>query len=182
MAYINSDDVVLPGSLAYVTSYFSRHPDVDAVYSHRLIIDEHGDEVGRWILPRHDPSTLSWADYVPQETLFWRRRIWEAAGGYIDESFDFAMDWELLVRFRSAGARIVRVPRIISAFRVHDAQKSIAQFEVGRREMHRIREQVHGRPVDEDEVYRAMRPYFVKQAIYRHMHRAIALMAKPSAR
>ena len=44
-------------------------------------------------------------DYVPQETLFWRRSIYEKVGG-LDRQWSFAMDWDLLLRFASAGARI----------------------------------------------------------------------------
>ena len=43
----------------------------------RVLIDEEGSEVGRWVLPGHDDAVHSWADYVPQETLFWRRRVWD---------------------------------------------------------------------------------------------------------
>ena len=41
--------------------------------------------------------------------MFWRRRIWDKAGGQIDESFQFALDWDLLLRFR-AGRGEVRPP------------------------------------------------------------------------
>ena len=66
-----------------VPRYFERHPDVDVVYGHRVVIDQHGDETGRWVLPPHDAAALRWADYVPQETMFWRRRIWDAVGGTV---------------------------------------------------------------------------------------------------
>ncbi|MEX0671099.1 MAG: glycosyltransferase family 2 protein [Pirellulales bacterium] len=54
MAYLNSDDILLPGSLAYVASYFRSHPEVDVVYGHRVLIDGADAEIGRWVLPRHD--------------------------------------------------------------------------------------------------------------------------------
>jgi len=73
MAYLNSDDLLLPGSLFAVAKYFTDHPDVDVVYGHRVIINRNGDETGRWVLPPHDAEVLKWADFVPQETLFWRR-------------------------------------------------------------------------------------------------------------
>ena len=110
MAYLNSDDLLLPGALHYVAAFFSKHPDIDVVYGHRVVIDEYDREIGRWVLPPHDNEILSWADYVPQETLFWRRRIWDAVGGSIDESFRFAVDWDLLIRFRDAGAKMVACP------------------------------------------------------------------------
>ena len=46
--------------------------------------------------------------------MFWRRRIWDKAGGRIDESFRFALDWDLLLRFREAGAKFVRLPRFLA--------------------------------------------------------------------
>src|SRR5262249_36979350 len=123
LAYLNSDDLLLPGTLHYVAHYFATHPEVDAVYGHRVLIDENDAEVGRWVLPPHNDALLSWADYVPQETLFWRRRIWDKVGASLDETFQFALDWDLLIRFRDAGARFVRLPRFLGGFRVHAQQK-----------------------------------------------------------
>src|SRR6185436_555558 len=54
MAWINSDDVLFPGALAYVADFFNRNPDVDVVYGHRVLIDEEDREIGRWILPPHE--------------------------------------------------------------------------------------------------------------------------------
>jgi GT2 family glycosyltransferase len=166
MAWLNSDDVLLPGALAYVADYFARNPSVDVIYGHRAIIDEKDRQVGRWILPAHDDRVLSWADYVPQESLFWRRAIWDKAGGRVDESFRFAMDWDLLVRFREAGARFVRVPRFLAAFRVHPQQKTSAAInDIGFEEMNRIRQRVLGRVPTTVEVRKAVLPYLVKHVV-----------------
>jgi glycosyltransferase involved in cell wall biosynthesis len=152
MAWLNADDLLLPGTLAYVADYFEAHPEVDVVYGHRIQIDKDDQEIGRWVLPEHDASVLAWTDYVPQETLFWRRRIWEKAGGYVDTSYHFALDWELLLRFQKAGARFVRLPRFLGAFRVHDAQKTSAQLNgIGAEEIARLRAGWHGRPVSRRE-------------------------------
>jgi glycosyltransferase involved in cell wall biosynthesis len=160
MAYLNADDLLLPGALRYVAAFFAGRPEVDVVYSHRVLIDEIEQEVGRWVLPPHDDEILSWSDYVPQETVFWRRRIWERVGGSMDESFRFALDWDLLLRFRAAGATFVRLPRFLAAFRVHPQQKTSAQMaEVGAREMDRLRERCHGRPVSPAEVALRTRRY-----------------------
>jgi hypothetical protein len=152
MAYLNSDDLLLPGSLQYVARYFARHPEVDVVYGHRVLINEAGEEIGRWILPPHRDRHLLYADYVPQETLFWRRRIWERAGAAIDESFHYAIDWDLLLRFLDAGARIVRLPRFLGAFRVHVQQKTSALAGLGAQEMDRLRARCHGRGLSHEEV------------------------------
>ncbi len=162
MAWLNSDDIFLPGVLAYVGAFFSANPQVDVVYSHRVLIDDKGDEIGRWLLPGHDSSALTWADYVPQETMFWRRRIWNEVGG-IDESFRFAMDWDLLLRFEDAGANIVRLPIFGGGFRVYDEQLTSSVIEsVGADEMRRLRRRCHGRDVSQSEIARALVPYFAR--------------------
>ena len=173
MGYLNSDDFLLPGSLAYVARYFANHPKVDVIYSHRVIVDEDGMEVGRWLLPRHDSRTLTWADYVPQETLFWRRWVWERTGSQINEDLDFAIDWDLLLRFHRAGARFARVPRFLAAFRVHDASKTAAKLEEeGRREMRHIRESWHSRPIADDEVSRSLKGFFLRHMFYDRLYRS----------
>ena len=140
MAYLNGDDLLLPGSLHYVAGYFAKNPDIDVVYGHRIVIDEHDREVGRWVLPPHNARILSWDDFIPQETVFWRRRIWEKAGARFDESFQFAVDWDLWLRFRECGAQFVRLPRFIGAFRVHPAQKTATLLAgVGLSEMRTLR-------------------------------------------
>ena len=166
MGWINSDDVLLPGALACVGDFFQRHPEVDVVYGHRMLIDEDDRQIGRWVMPAHDDAVLSWADFVPQETLFWRRRIWDEAGGRVDESFRFALDWDLLVRFREAGARFVRLPRFLGGFRIHSQQKTSASItEIGFQEMDRIRERVLGRVPSRIEVRNAIAPYMLKHVL-----------------
>jgi glycosyltransferase involved in cell wall biosynthesis len=172
MAYLNTDDILLPGALHYVARFFFNHPNVDVVYGHRVVIDEHDEEIGRWLLPPHDNNVLLWADYIPQETLFWRRRVWEKVGGAVDESFRFAMDWDLLLRFREAGAKFVRLSRFLGAFRVHPHQKTSAQMEqVGNLEMDRLRKRSHGRPVSPNEVHRNLRRYLFRHVVYNKLWR-----------
>jgi glycosyltransferase involved in cell wall biosynthesis len=171
MAYLNSDDLLLPGSLAYVARYFAAHPNVDAVYGHRVLIDEHDGQIGAWVLPPHDDKTLTYADYVPQETLFWRRELWERAGGRIDPSFRFALDWDLLLRFRDAGARIVRLPRFLGAFRVHEEQKTGRQQELCEAETERLHQRVLGRGMGDEETYVRVVPYLRRHVMFHTIYR-----------
>lgn len=172
MAYLNSDDLLLPGSLNYVAAYFERNPRVDVVYGHRVVINEGSREIARWVLPGHSDKMLQWADYVPQETMFWRRRIWDKSGGKIDESFKFALDWDLILRFRDAGARFVRLPRFLGAFRVHTTSKTTADLVTnGEREMARLRERCHGYITTRDEIRRNMRGYMLRHVWHNWMYR-----------
>lgn len=140
MSFLNSDDLLLPGTLNYVADFFNRNPDVDVVYGHRILIDTEGKEIGRWILPPHDTKVIRWADYVPQETMFWRRRVWETVGGALDQGLRFAMDWDLILRFDEAGAMFARIPRFLGAFRIRPDQKTSSLMETwGNFEMNLLR-------------------------------------------
>jgi glycosyltransferase involved in cell wall biosynthesis len=146
MAYLNSDDVLLPGTLNYVVDYFRRHPEVDFIYSHRCFIDEANRVTGYWILPPHSDFMMRRWDLIPQETCFWRRGLYEKAGG-MDPSFRFAMDYDLFVRFMAHG-RLRRVPRVLGAFRVHREAKTTTQLlTIGQEEVSRVYRKYGIRPV-----------------------------------
>ncbi len=150
MAWLNSDDLIAPRALRFVAEYFARHPDVDCIYGHRIIIDPEDRDVGRWIMPPHEPASLEWIDYVPQETMFWRKRAWDLVGG-IDPTFQFALDWDLLARFTQAKLKLVRVPYFLGCFRVHQLQKTSAAIHTtGAEEMARVRTRFHGQEKQSD--------------------------------
>lgn len=139
MAFLNSDDVLLPGTLNYVADFFARHPKVDFIYGHRCIINEHNDVTGHWILPPHRDWLMRRWDLIPQETCFWRRRLFEEQGN-VDPSFRFALDYDLFVRYMKTG-RFMRVNRFLAAFRVHQGAKtSMYLSTVGSQEVRRVRE------------------------------------------
>jgi Glycosyl transferase family 2 len=165
MAYLNSDDTLLPGTLAYVANFFLAHPDVDIVYGHRVFIDRDGLEVGRAVLPAHHGKTLRYADYIPQETMFWRRRVWQAVGP-IDETFHYALDWDFLLRAQDKGFKFRRLPRFLACFRIHDQQKTAATYAVGDREMRALRLRSFGFSPTPLQIRRAIAPYVIRQMTY----------------
>ncbi len=173
MAYLNSDDLLLPGSLAYVARYFAEHPRVDVVYGHRILIDEHDRQVGAWVLPRHDGRTLTVADYIPQETMFWRREAWERAGARIDTSLTFAIDWDLLLRLREADARMVRLPRYLGAFRVHAEQKTAREQLACRSESELLQRRVLGRAMSDEEVSARVQAYLRRHVLHHTFQRLV---------
>lgn len=172
MGYLNSDDMLLPGALEYIAKFFEDNPRVDVVYGHRILVDEFDYEIGRWVLPPHDNEVLSWADYIPQETLFWRRRIWKRIGSQLDESFQFAMDWDMILRFRDAGAKFARLPRFLGAFRIHTHQKTSAEMSKnGIKEIERLRTRCQDRKVSYYEVSANTRRYRLKHLLYHNLYK-----------
>jgi len=162
MGWLNSDDLMLPGTLAYVARFFARSPEVDLVYGHRIFIDSAGRETGRCVLPAHDQDALTFFDYIPQETLFWRDRVW-AAVGPLDSSFHYAMDWDFVLRAMEAGFTFRRLPRFLGCFRVHPEQKTSMLRTLGEAEADRLRRRHFKRPLSMAEVLRGGRGYKLRQ-------------------
>ncbi len=134
MAYLNSDDVLAPGTVSRVVRFFERHPRVDAIYSHRVVIDENDRIMSTWLLPPHSSYLISRWDLLPQETCFWRRKLFERAGN-VDPSMAFALDYDLFVRYMRAG-RFARLNAFLGAFRRHSASKTVAQMDsIGKAEI-----------------------------------------------
>jgi glycosyltransferase involved in cell wall biosynthesis len=170
MAYLNSDDILLPGALAYVAKYFEDNPDIDVVYSHRVLMNAAGLEIGRAILPWHDTRAIKWFDFVPQETMFWRRRVWTAVGG-VDESFQYAMDWDFILRAQEAGFRFARLPRFLGCFRIHDTQKTSVMFQRGQQESERLRRRYLGSNPKGKEVERAIAGYLRRHVLLHRLYK-----------
>ena len=146
LAWLNSDDCLMPGALFQVAHQFMDSADTDVVYGHRVLINEAGKDVGKWILPGHRKFILTYADFIPQETMFWRATLLQKVGGKLDESFRFALDWELIRRFIDANAKFKLIPAFLGQFRMHELQKTNAKIESdGFKEMEIIREQCRQR-------------------------------------
>jgi len=61
--------------------------------------------------------------FIQQESTFWRRSLWDRAGGYLDTTYSMAADFELWARFfRYADLIGVRAP--LGGFRVHSSQQT----------------------------------------------------------
>ncbi len=139
MAWINSDDVYLPNTLSLVGRIFAQFEEVEWLTTrYPAVIDENGNLIKLQTVPgfsRHgflcgdNLPASGWqaTSFIQQESTFWRRSLWERAGGKIDDSFNFAGDFELWGRFfENAQLYAVDVP--LACFRKHDSQKSSAQF------------------------------------------------------
>src|SRR5260370_8606941 len=92
MAYLNSDDTLLPDALSYIAHVFQTRPDIDIVYGHRIFIDPDGSEIGPAVFPPHDANALLYVGYFPQEKMFWRRHVLVRVGP-INETLRFVCYW-----------------------------------------------------------------------------------------
>ena len=94
IAYLNSDDYYLEGSLARVAEHFSRHPDVDLIHGRCRIVDERGVKIGerKGSIARYDEILDLWdvwwkeRNFVQPE-VFWTKRIADKIGNFREDLF-----------------------------------------------------------------------------------------------
>ncbi len=135
MAWLNSDDLYLPNTLGVVSSLFEKFPQIEWLTTTQHV---HFNSLGEMVLCRYIGGYNKRAFWrgnnlinqrwfgralIQQESTFWRRSLWERAGGYIDTSLKLAGDFELWTRFyRLADLFAVDVP--LAGFRKHEKQKT----------------------------------------------------------
>lgn len=170
MGYLNSDDLLLPGALSYVARAFFENPEIDFVYGHRVYINADGSEIGRWItVTPHDPEIEKWVNIVPQETMFWRKRVWDAIGPF-NENFRFALDWDFILRAQSAGFKFKRLPRFLGCFRMHNRQKTSTMWDVNEVEAALLKESYLGFNPDNACTDRTLRSFYIKQILLQRLY------------
>ncbi len=134
MGWLNSDDKHLPWTLSIVAEIFEAFPEVEWLTT---MFPLRWDSRGRAVrcsrregfsrasflagenLPTGDWYAPGW---LQQESTFWRRSLWERAGG-LDTQWKIAADFELWQRFfEHAELYAVDVP--LAGFRQHGDQKT----------------------------------------------------------
>ena len=122
VAWLNADDLYVPGSLAFVSELFVVDGTLDVVYGDCDVIGADGKLLSRYRPGPYDFSRLlRRGNSIGQPAVFLRRRVFDRIG-YLDESLEFGMDYDLWLRLRSL--RVRYVDRVLAAFRWHEASKT----------------------------------------------------------
>lgn len=126
LAWLNSDDTLLPGTLAIVGEAFAKHPDVDLVYGDFLYTDAAGRPLRRrHVFASMMYETLLYHDYLGQPAVFFRRSLLDDVGA-VDESLDYCMDWDLFLRMWRV-CRPLHVAAVLATYRLDQSAKSNAE-------------------------------------------------------
>ncbi len=124
LAWINSDDLLLPGAVSHAVAALNVNPHSAAIYGQGWLIDEAGERTGRF--PATVPFDL-WrlihlSDYILQQSVYFRRGpIVEA--GYLDESLRWTMDWDILIRIGKQ-RELTMIPEFLGCLREHLSAKT----------------------------------------------------------
>jgi glycosyltransferase involved in cell wall biosynthesis len=123
LGFLNSDDVLLPGALSSAAEYLDKHPDVDVVSGHSIIVDADDNRIRASHSDRFSFLLYAYGEAVlMQASTFFRRRAFEISGGFNAENRS-NWDGELFLDMALSGAKFALVNDFWSEYRVH--QQSI---------------------------------------------------------
>ncbi|MFN0084187.1 MAG: glycosyltransferase family 2 protein [Blastocatellia bacterium] len=138
-AFLNSDDLYLPGALSAVADHFSTYADCDWLCGDTLFFGEgHPTRLFEAVVPASAGQALSWAAHAPQPGMFWRRRVLAGEIRGFDESLNYCFDHEFYVRLLLAGFHCEHLPLPLAAYRLHAESKTVSSADSFDREFDEI--------------------------------------------
>lgn len=138
--YLNSDDMMTPGTLRRVAKLFQENPQVAWITGDYQIVNEHDEIQDGWIViyKRFLRKIMQWGSaFTPilaitnpiiQPSTFWRRSASNLAGAF-DVDLRYTMDYDYWWRLRQHTLPLIS-SETFSQFRVHNLSKGSTAFEL----------------------------------------------------
>jgi glycosyltransferase involved in cell wall biosynthesis len=123
-AWLNADDLLLPGAISAVVRFFQANPHISFVYGDVLAINAQDRTYG---IRAHVRQTdyddlLTNGDFIVQPAAFWRASLWREVGE-LDTTLHYTMDYEYWLR--AAQRTTLRyIPVVLAAERLHGGAKT----------------------------------------------------------
>lgn len=127
-AYLNADDRYVPGAFATVSDVLKSYPEVKWLKGINKLCNEHGNTLSEGACRLYRQNWLQKGVYgrsayfVDQESVFWKRTLWEKASPHISSwrlAGDYAL-WTLFAKHTSLWS----FNKHVSIFRRHSNQLS----------------------------------------------------------
>lgn len=125
-AFLNSDDLYLPGALTIVADYFAAHPDCQWLCGDTIFFGK-GRPTTHFhaTLPKRLTDGLTWQYHSPQPGMFWRR----TEPILFDPTLDYCFDHDLYLRLLQRGLRCHYLEHPLAAYRLHSSSKTVSEAE-----------------------------------------------------
>ena len=127
MAWINSDDKYFEWTFKTISEIYSNFKEVEWTLGLYSNFDRRGVLMSGVNSVRSVYKNVF--DYlfrdlhIQQESVFWRRSLWEKSGGYISEEVKLMVDTELWCRF-FVHARLYHIDQVIGGYRIYGLNRS----------------------------------------------------------
>lgn len=138
IAWLNSDDYYLQGTVSAAVKVFEENPDVVLVYGNMLAMDEHGKTFNTLSYKQLTIEDLLCFQIIGQPAVFMRRSALQKTDG-LDLGFHFLLDHLLWLQIAKHG-QVLHVNQVWAAARYHAEAKNRARAAEFGREAFRILE------------------------------------------
>ncbi len=155
VAWLNSDDLYLPGAIGQAAAVFQEHPEVGMVFGDAITIDAQGKPLGRLAFGDWDLLDLVSFRIICQPAVFMRRAVLEKSG-YLESSYHYMLDHHLWIRMarcapiRYSGGGMDKNSKepaaLWAAARHHPGAKNVAQAPGFSRETMQVLEWMESQP------------------------------------
>ena len=142
VAYLNSDDVYLPGALHSALDVLARTPGARWVAGGVIGFGSEAMQVHEWHRPKVPETLLDCLTsrfQAAQPGHVWSREMLASVSGF-DESFRYLFDINLYASLLAKGERCVPLDRPLAGYRFHASSKTVAEGSLFEAEWDRIRD------------------------------------------
>ena len=122
-AYINSDDMYLPGAIRRAVEYLEAHSDVAMVYGEGYHVRGDGVILERYYTEPFDFQRLAEICFICQPTAFYRAEAVRQIG-FLNPSLRYCMDYDLWIRLAKLFC-IGYVNQYLAKSRLHEVTKTL---------------------------------------------------------
>lgn len=143
VCWINSDDVLLPGTLKTVAAFYEKYPDTDFANGYTVEIDREGKIINFTHIVMNHFFFRHGCYNISQPGMFWKRKIFDEIG-YINPDFHAKMDVEWLIRVYEGGLKVRRINRNLSAIRIYGETKTAMGGNIWSRDTAEIAKRYNG--------------------------------------
>ena len=123
LAWLNSDDVYLPGTLQTMAAFFREQPETALVYGAAHYCNAGGEIIGNYPTEDFDRGKLAYFNFFCQPATFFLSKAFKAVGG-LDDTLHYAMDYDLFVKI-SKQFSCYYLPRFLAKYRLHEMSKTV---------------------------------------------------------
>jgi glycosyltransferase involved in cell wall biosynthesis len=136
VAWLNSDDVYMPGAVAEAVRVWQDHREASLIYGDVVAIDENGKALNRIKCGDYQLPELLTFHIINQPAVFINRQVLKIAGN-LNASYDCLLDHQLWLRC-AAISDTVYTKKVWAKARFHPGAKNVAQAEKFGEEAFRI--------------------------------------------
>ena len=133
-AFLNSDDVYLPETLAKIGKFFAEHPQIDFICGQTEFINQESlptQGFSELFQVEINDITMTQTCHIAQPSTFFRASAWQKIGNF-NQSLHYCFDYDFWLRAYLAGCKFSQSKEIFSQFRIHDASKTNTAYLEGK--------------------------------------------------